>query len=312
MSVDVKMKPYIEPLLLVTAILIGSLTGLLHPLEASLVDISIIAMLFFLFYNISFDKFLKGIRNKKYLSVAWISNFIVIPFVAFVIASIFVDRTSAIFIGLIIYLVAPCTDWVLGFTKLAKGDTEINSTLLPINLLSQIILLPMYLYLFTNNTIGIPFDAFFDTLLYWLVIPFVAAQIIRIIMRRLSKQVLEKSTFFAEIGFLIAIIILVFSIFNSNIDSLLKNIALLPVIFIVIFLFFLITYFLIQFISYKTELSRKEEVSLTMTTAARNAPLMLGVSLALFPQEPLIHIVLVIGMLVEFPHLITLTYLLKR
>ncbi|MDW3190814.1 MAG: hypothetical protein R8G66_00530 [Cytophagales bacterium] len=59
-------------------------------------------------------------------------------------------------------------------------------------------------------------------------------------------------------------------------------------------------------------MSQREEVSLTMTTAARNAPLMLVVSLIFFPQEPLIHLVLVIGMLVEFPHLINITYLLKR
>ena len=56
-----------------------------------------------------------------------------------------------IFVGLIFYLVAPCTDWFLGFTKLANGDVDINLAILPINLISQILLLPVYLFLFTNS-----------------------------------------------------------------------------------------------------------------------------------------------------------------
>lgn len=303
------MKPYIEPLLLIVAIIAGSLTGLFS-FEISFVDSSIIAMLFFLFYNVSFDKLLQGVKNKKYLSIAWVSNFVIIPTLAFIIGSIFVDRSSAVFIGLIIYLIAPCTDWFLGFTKLAKGDVEINSALLPINLLSQILLLPFYLYVFTANTIGIPFDSFFDVLINWVLLPFVVAQLLRFIIMKL--KILKKSESFAELGMVISLIVLVFSIFNSNIDSLIINISLLPVILIVIFIFFVVTYFLMKYISRKVAFSKKEEASLTMTTAARNAPLMLAISLGLFPQETVIHLVLIIGMLVEFPHLITITYLLKR
>lgn len=312
MSVRVNMKQYMEPLLLVMAIIVGSLTGLFLPFETSLVDFFIIAMLFFLFYNISFDTFLKGVKNKKYLGVAWVSNFILIPLLAFAIASIFVDNASAVFIGLIFYFVAPCTDWFLGFTKLAGGDIEINSALLPINLLSQIVLLPVYLYVFTASTISIPFDSFFDVLLYWVVLPFVVAQVVRFVVAKCSKKLLAKSDSFAELGMLISLILLVFSLFHSNIVSLISNISLLPIIFAVIFIFFVLTYFLMNFISKKFTSSKKEAVSLTMTTAARNAPLMLTISLGLFPQETVIHLVLIIGMLVEFPHLIALTYLLKR
>ena len=49
-----------------------------------------------------------------------------------------------------------------------------------------------------------------------------------------------------------------------------------------------------------------------MTTAARNAPLMLGLTTAAFPEQPLIYAALIIGMLVEFPHLTALKHLLLR
>ncbi|MCG8373717.1 MAG: bile acid:sodium symporter [Balneolales bacterium] len=306
------MKPYLEPLLLALAILAGSLTGLFTSFESSQVDFFIIAMLFFLFYNISLDGFLKGIKNRKYLSIALLTNFVAIPILAFLLASIFVDASSAVFIGLIIYLVAPCTDWFLGFTKLAQGDVEINTALLPFNLLAQILLLPVYLFVFTANSVSIPIDAFFDVLIYWVLLPFVIAQVVRFVVSKISEGVFEKSNSLAELAMLLSLILLVFSIFNSNIESLIANTSILPNIFIVILFFFVMTFFLVRIISRAVAFPKKEEVSLTITTAARNAPLMLGISLVLFPQQILIHLVLVIGMLLEFPHLITITYVLKN
>ena len=47
-----------------------------------------------------------------------------------------------------------------------------------------------------------------------------------------------------------------------------------------------------------------------MTIAARNAPLMLAFTMAALPGQPLIYAALVIGMLVEFPHLTALRSLL--
>lgn len=306
------MKLYLEPLLLILAIVAGSLTGIFFPFEISLVDYFIIAMLFFLFYNISFDKFIEGAKNKKYLSIAWLSNFILIPTLAFTIVSIFVGNSSAVFTGLIIYLVAPCTDWYLGFTKLARGDVEINSALLPLNLLSQIVLLPVYLYVFTDSAISIPFDSFFDIMIYWVLLPFIVAQLLRFLVATFSKMFMVKVDSIAESGMLLSLILLVFSIFNENVDSLISNISFLPIIFVVIFIFFVITYFLMKFIARRFVFSKKEEVSLTITAVARNAPLMLAISLGLFPQETGIHLVLVIGMLAEVPLLITITYLLKK
>ncbi len=305
-------KSYAEPLLLICAIAAGALTGLFLPFEASLTDFFIIAMLFFLFYTISLEGLFKEIKNKKYISLALLSNFVVLPVFAFLLSSIFLDRSSAIFVGLIIYLVAPCTDWYLGFTKLAHGDVAVNSALLPFNLLMQILLLPVYLHLFTSNTIGIPFSAFFDVMIYWVLLPFAGAQLVRMMVSKLREGILEKSNRLAELLVLIALMLLVFSIFHSNIESLIVNAEILPKISLVILAFFIASFFFARLISRTSTFSKKEEVSLTMTTAARNAPLMLVISLIFFPQEPLIHMVLAIGMLVEFPHLITITYLLKK
>ena len=77
-----------------------------------------------------------------------------------------------------------------------------------------------------------------------------------------------------------------------------------------VFVFFVITAFLGDGISRLFGLRYPEHALLTMTTAARNAPLMLAVTMAALPGEPLIYAALIIGMMVEFPHLTALQHLL--
>lgn len=56
-----------------------------------------------------------------------------------------------------------------------------------------------------------------------------------------------------------------------------------------------------------------EHCLLGFTTAAMNAPLMLGLSTVAFPEQPLIYATITIGMLIEFPHLTALKAIfLKR
>ena len=59
-------------------------------------------------------------------------------------------------------------------------------------------------------------------------------------------------------------------------------------------------------------LNHSQHVLLAMTTAARNAPLILGLTMIAIPDQPLIHAALIIGLLVEFPHLIALAQLFLR
>ena len=311
-NVFVDMKAYLEPIILIAAIIIGSLSALVYSLPASIIDYSIIAMLCCLFFNVSIDHLLRGAKNKKYLSIAWAVNFLLLPTIAFMILSTFVDQSSMLFVGLIFYLVAPCTDWFLGFTKLANEDVDLNCALLPINLLSQILLLPLYLFLFTSRNTHIEVDTFFNLLLHWVLYPFLFGQCIRYICAKISSALLGKCTVIAERGMVLALAVLVFSIFNNNIQSLIGNLSILPITLLVVLCFFLSVYFLGEFISKKAVLARSEKASLIITSSARNTPLMLAISVGLFPNETVIQLVLILGMLIEFPHLILLSFLLRK
>ena len=235
------MKAYIEPFSLILAIILGAFSGLMYILPESMINYSIILMLGCLFFNVSLEHLLQGVKNKKYLSIAWITNFVFLPTIAFLISSLFVDNSSMVFIGLIFYLVAPCTDWFLGFTKLAEGDVDVNLALLPINLLSQILLVPMYLFLFTNSYTQIDFAAFFDVLLYWVLYPFFVAQLLRFVCSKIGDLALININKYAETGMFVSLMVLVFVIFNNNIESLVSNLSILPVTLLVVISFFVLS-----------------------------------------------------------------------
>ena len=58
--------------------------------------------------------------------------------------------------------------------------------------------------------------------------------------------------------------------------------------------------------------SRSLKVLYTMTTSARNAPLMLAITTIAIPNQPMIYAAIIIVMLVEFPHLTVLTKILSK
>jgi len=76
--------------------------------------------------------------------------------------------------------------------------------------------------------------------------------------------------------------------------------------------FFAVTFIAAEWASRLAALSYPRSALLAMTTAARNAPLMIGLTSAALPHQPLVTTAIVVGMLVEFPHLLAVRHLLLR
>jgi ACR3 family arsenite efflux pump ArsB len=304
-------------ILLVGAIIIGSIIGLLSPNTGSFlgeyVDYTILVLVSLLFFEVKFEVLSRATQNIKFLSVAWIANFVLIPTIGFLIASLFLSGQPLFFTGLLIYFIAPCTDWFLGFTKLAKGNVSLGTVLLPINLVSQLLLYPVYLALFAHEQVGVDIASIGDTLLHWFLIPLIGAILVQIVLKKVMPAPKFESLLSLvgkTIPFVIAILVAL--IFSANIGIILEHVNMFVIILVAVFVFFVVTYFLGEGLSRIFKFDYPEHALLTMTTAARNAPLMLGVTAVALPNQPLIYAALVIGMLVEFPHLTVLKHLLLR
>ena len=295
--------------LLLLAIIFGSILGLAAPsigeTAGNYIDPTILILVFLLLFEVPLKGVFKGVINVRFIALVWVINFLVIPVIGFGIASLFLADEVLFYTGLVIYFMAPCTDWYLGFTRLAKGNVELGAALLPINMVTQLVLFPIYLLAF-DTVVAYKIDLY--VLLEWFLQPLLAAAILRFILRRYIKRLLHICNGLIPI----TLTLLVGQIFASNINYLIAHLSIVPLLLIAIFTFFIVTYVLGEVVTKVAKLAYPEHCLLLFTTGARNAPLMLGLAMVVLPNQPLIYVTITIGMLIEFPHLIALKAILLR
>ena len=302
---------------LIAAILLGAATGSLWPQSETLlsgwVDYTILILVFLLLFEVRLQSLLSSSNRWQFIAAVVVANFLIIPVLGYVIASLFLSAHPLFFIGLVIYFLAPCTDWFLAFTRLAKGNTALGAALLPINMIIQLLLYPFYLQWFGFGAVGIEAGEIFQTLWTWFLIPLVLAVSARFVAERIltARQFnTVKAVVSVKVPLLLAV--LVWQIMAVNVGTLMANVTVLPLIFGAIFVFFVATYLLSETTSKWMRLSYEDRVLMTMTTAARNAPMMLVITMVTLPDQPIIYAAIIIGMLVELPHLIALKGVLLR
>ena len=291
----------LEPVILILAIIVGLILSdieILSKNSGNLINLFLCIMIYGLFLEVPLKDIKKSFKNIKFTSTSLIINFIWTPLFGYFLGNLFLNGNIDIFIGFFMLILTPCTDWYLVFTKMAKGDLNLSLSILPINLILQLILLPIYLIIFfsSNNTINHTDLAY--SLLIVIVIPFVLAQLSKLI---LNREMSEKLTGFFSKYQIIFLALAVFAIFNSQGKLLFDNLNTVLTIFIPLMVFFAINTIIDLLLSQQINFTYEEYASLTMTTLARNSPLALAIAINSFPGRELIAIALVIGPLIELP-----------
>ena len=291
----------IEPIILIAAIIIGLIftnIKFLSENTGNLINIFLCLMLYGLFLEVPLNELKKSFKNIKFTFISMIINFIWTPLFGYFLGNLFLNGNIDIFIGFFMLILTPCTDWYLVFTKMAKGNLNLSLSILPINLILQIVLLPVYLILFfsSNNTMNYADLGY--SLLIVIVIPFVLAQVTKLL---LNQDLNEKLTGFFSHYQIIFLALAVFAIFNSQGKLLFENLNSVLTIFIPLIAFFATNTIIDLLLSEQIHFTYEEYASLTMTTLARNSPLALAIAINSFPGRELIAIALVIGPLIELP-----------
>jgi len=306
--------------LLVTAIVAGSLLGHFAPTTgewlSNHVDHTLLLLVGLLFFGVRFSTLIHAMNsqgNLRFIAITLLANFVLVPLLGYIVASLFLWTQPLLIVGLVIYFMSPCTDWFLSFTRLSDGNVALGATLIPINITLQLLLYPLYLQIFTAHSVQIEAISIGNTLLQWFLLPLIAAVVIHQLLYFLFKNswfeyVMSKAD--QTISWVTAVLML--QIFAGNISVIIGNLAIFIWVLPSVFTFFLLTWLLGLGLSHVFRLHYPEHALLTMTIAARNAPLMLAVTMVALPDQPLIYGALIIGMLVEIPHLTALRHLLLR
>ena len=291
----------IEPIILIFAIVIGLISSnipILSNNTGNLINLFLCIMLYGLFLEVPLKNLKKSFTNIKFTSTTLIINFIWTPLFGYFLGNLFLNGNIDIFIGFFMLILTPCTDWYLVFTKIAKGDLNLSLSLLPINLILQIILLPAYLIIFFSSNNSMSYTDLGYSLLIVIVIPFILAQLTKAI---LNDDINEKASDFFSNYQIVFLALAVFAIFNSTGELLFKNLNSVLTIFIPLIIFFITNTIIDLLLSEKINFTYEEYASLTMTTLARNSPLALAIAINSFPGRELIAIALVIGPLIDLP-----------
>lgn len=301
--------------ILIVSILGGSMLGHFYPATGQqlggLVDYTLLALVGLLFFGVRFGALVQAASNLRFLAIALLANFVLVPLIGYGLASLFLAAHPLFLVGLVIYFMSPCTDWFLGFTRLSGGNVALGTTLLPFNMVMQLLLYPLYLQAFTHHVVQVDAGIIGTTLLQWFLLPLVVAMAAYQVLRLLLEPArFERVLLGADQTAPWLIGLLVLEIFAGNIAVILEHHDVFAWVLLAVFTFFLLTFLLGEGLSRLFRLRYDEHALLTMTIAARNAPLMLAVTMAVLPDQPLVYAALVIGMLVEFPHLTALRRLL--
>lgn len=301
--------------ILIGSIVAGALLGHCFPAVGQqlggLVDYTVLLLVGVLFFGVRFGALIQAAGNWRFLAIALLANFVLVPLIGYGIASLFLSAHPLFLVGLVVYFMAPCTDWFLGFTRLAGGDVALGTALLPINMVLQLLLYPLYLQLFTQQIVEVNAVIIGSSMLQWFLLPLGVSVLLHQVLRVSTaparfESVLQRAERITP--WLIGL--LVFEIFAANMGIILEHRAVFAWLLLAVFTFFLLTFLLGEGLARMFHLRYPEHALLTMTIAARNAPLMLATTMAALPEQPLVYAALVIGMLLEFPHLTVLQRLL--
>ncbi|GHV56738.1 arsenic resistance protein [Deltaproteobacteria bacterium] len=307
----------LQPVFIIVSALAGVVLGgvdlTIEQQAGNFIEIFLMLMLFFIFLGLDLKEISKTFMNLKFSIAALAINFIWTPGLAFGLAIIFLPAQIDWQIGFIMLLVTPCTDWYLIFTGLANGNVTLGASILPVNLILQIILLPAYLFIFMGQTVELDVKIIVQSLVFILFIPLTAANSIKIGLEKINwghylKKILKKND---EIQFVLLCLAII-SMFASQGSLLLANLFIFIKLLLPLILFFVINLFLALGVGQKLKLPFPDIIALIFTTLARNSPVSLALAIITFPTRPIISLVLVMGPLIELPVLAIKATLLKK
>lgn len=303
----------LEPVFIFLAVILGLLFNdieIINQISPYLITTFLSLMLFTLFLDIPLEEIKHSFTNYKFTATSLIINFLWTPLFGYFLANVFLNGNIDLIIGFFMLILTPCTDWYLVFTKMAKGDMASSVSLLPINLILQLILLPIYLLLFFSNSNTLQIHDLINSLVIYIVIPFVLAQIVKYLLK--NKEYEERIISLFTDKQLLFLCIAIFGLFNSESSVLLDNLNSIWILFIPLIIFFVTNTILDYYLSRRLNFNYEEYASLTFTTLARNSPLALAIAISSFANNELIAISLVIGPLIELPVLYIISRVLLK
>ncbi len=287
---------------IVGGLALGQLEGVPAVADALILPF-LMVMLFGAFAGMPLSKLRSAFGNRRVAGSSLVVNFVWNPLFAVGLGAIFLRDHPALWVGLLMLMVTPCTDWYLIFTDIADGDVPLATSILPYNLVLQLILLPVYLYVFAGELVELPLELLLESVALVLIVPLVLAGIARKGLIRWRGDRWFSRTFLPKLGpiQIVFLSLAIGAMFASQGQEVVENPGLLALLAVPVIAFYALNLVIGFGIGRVLSFSYGEMVCFNNTILSRNSPTALAIAVVAFPHEPLIPLALVIGPLLELP-----------
>jgi arsenite transporter len=304
----------LQPLLLILSIGIGLLLAAVLPAVAPTLGPVVPAGIFALIYMVMLGVDLKGVtrafRNVRFITLVLVINFIFNPLLAWCLGFLFLQDAPNVWVGLILFLLAPCLGWFLIFTEIARGDVRMGVSLLPLNIFLPIVLMPAYMQLLAGRIVSIELGQIVHSVILYLVAPLALATLSRWVLQRSDRSVNELAERF-QLPYLktAALMVVIVAMFASQGEVLFANPEVVLLMIPPVLAFFVIAFVIALVVGQLLRLAYEEVALLVFTTTARNSEASLAIAATAF-ASPLVALTVVIGPGLELPMLIVMARVL--
>lgn len=306
-----------QPIIILLAVFIGLVLGQVNAIAAwagRFILPFLVLMLLGVFLQLPLSRVTRTFRHGQVVGLSLLINFVWNPLFAWLLGWLFLRQQPALWLGLIMLMVTPCTDWYLVFTNIARGNVALGTTLLPWNLLLQLILLPVYLLLLAGTLVQLEWQVLVESVVVALLLPLLTAFLLRRVIVRWKGLVWLQQKLLPRIqpGQILFLGLAITAMFASEGAALLES----PLVFLSllppVLLFFGINFGLVYLLARRLHIGYEDYAALSYTTLARNSPIALAIALVAFPERPLVALALVIGPLIELPVLSIISQILLK
>lgn len=284
------------------AILLGAAIGLLLPDSASALDMLIWpvvgTLLYFTFLQVPLLQFRQALVDVRFLAAMLTANFAFVPLVVWLLLKV-LPPSPPIQLGVALVLLTPCTDWMNTFTLLGKGDAHRTLAATPLLLITQILLLPLFLWLMLDSDTGrmVATWPFMQAFLALIVLPLSLAWLTEWFGKRSERVARGIARSSAVPVVLLAVTVLVIA--ASQIQQVLENAHQLTFVTLVFVAYVALAAFVGRLTVWLFSLPPRVGRGVIFSTGTRNSFVVLPLALALPPEWNVAVAVIVIQAFVE-------------